>query len=105
MHSTYYYADGQGRGAHWRFLDRNGKVHYGYARYSRLLTNTITGKAVDTRMFVLSNALPASVEPVLWGRPKMVDRVGGIRFLPRFVGSGNKVLWPQTTSVTNYAAW
>ena len=105
MFSRYYYLDGQGRGAHWRFLDRKGKVHYGYARNSRLLTNTLTGQAVDTRMFVLSNAMPASVEPALWGSPVMVEKVGGIRFLPRFVGSGNKVLWPQATSVTNFAAW
>lgn len=105
MRSKYYYTDGQGRGAQWRFLDRNGKVHYGYARNSRLLTNTVTGRAVDTRMFVLSNAMPASVEPALLGSPKMAASVGGIRFLPRFVGSGNKVLWPAATSVTNFAAW
>lgn len=107
MHSTYYYTDGQGRGAHWRFLDRNGKVHYAYAQSSRLLTNTVTGKPIDTRMFVLSNAMPASVEPALWASPKMVERAGGLAELPRFVGSGNKELWPHChfSITTNYTAW
>ena len=105
MNTPYYFQDGQGRGAHWRFLDRNGKVHYGYAQYSRLLTNTLTGRAVDTRMFVLSNAMPSSVEPVRLGSPLLVEKVGGLRMMPQFTGSGNKVLWPQSFASTNYAAW
>ncbi len=105
MNSKYYFSDGQGIGAEWRFLDRNGKVHTAYAQYSRLLTNTVTGQAVDTRMFVLSNAMPASVEPALWGSPDMARKVGGLVNLPRFIGSGDKQLWPQATTVTNFAAW
>ena len=105
MNTPYYYQDGQGRGAHWRFLDRNGQVHYAYAHYSRLLTNTLTGRAVDTRMFVLSNAMPAAVEPVLWGSPELVEKAGGLRNMPWFTGSGNKELWPQSFTRTNYASW
>lgn len=105
MGSRLYNADGQGIGAEWRFLDRNGKVHTAYARYSRLLTNTVTGRSVDTRMFVLSNAMPATVEPALWGSPEMAQKVGGLVKLPRFIGSGDKQLWPQSSTVTNYSAW
>jgi len=105
MGSPHYYRDGQGLKAEWRFLDRNGRVHFAHPRYSRLLTNTITGRAVDTRMFVLSNAMPPEVEPCLWGSPEMVSKVGGLGKLPRFVGSGSKKLWPQATTVTNFMAW
>ncbi len=103
--SKYYYSDGQGKGAEWRFVDREGKVHVAYAHNSRLLTNTITGRATDTRMLVLTKALPDSVEPAWWGSGEFVEKAGGGMRMPRFIGSGDKMLWPQYPGNTNYAAW
>ena len=103
--SKYYYHDGQGKGAEWRFLDREGKVHVAYAHNSRLLTNTITGRATDTRMLVLTKPLPDSIEPAWWGSPEFTRKAGGLGQGPCFIGSGDKMLWPMCPENTNYAAW
>jgi hypothetical protein len=103
--STYYYQDGQGVGAEWRFLGRDGKVYYGEALNSRLLTNTVTGGHLDTRMFVLKKPMPPTVEPALWPDPRLLSLVGDLKKIPTFVGTGKKKLWPACVAVTNYADW
>lgn len=101
-----YFMDSQGLKAQWRFLDRNGKLHYASAQDSRLLTNTIMGMAIDARMFVLKEPLPPSIEPVLWPHPDLLTKGGGsVGRIPRFIGSGRKILWPASDAVTNYVAW